>query len=65
VSATTWLELRYNSANWIAMNLSQTPPTTTAPYSLELWCSHNTAGTLVTTRLDGWDVPTTRSPRAR
>jgi hypothetical protein len=57
VSATTWLELRYNSANWIAMNLSQDPPTTSAPYSLELWCSHNTAGTLVSTRLDGWDVP--------
>jgi hypothetical protein len=56
VSSTTWLELRYGSANHTAMNAAH--PSPSAPYSLELWSSHNTAGTLGATKLDAWDVPT-------
>jgi len=53
VSSTTWLEVRYNSANSVQM----TPFGASPPFSLELWCSHTAAGASGTTRLAAWDVP--------
>lgn len=55
VSATTWIEARFNSANQAVMNAAHGSPA--APFSLELWCSHNAAGSAAVTRLGGWDVP--------
>jgi hypothetical protein len=57
VSSSAWIELRYNSANKAQMNAAHASPA--APYSLELWCSHDTSGSPAVTRLAGWDVPTT------
>jgi hypothetical protein len=56
VSLSTWIEARFNSANSVAMNAAN--PTPAAPFSLELWSSHTTAGSSGETRLGGWDVPT-------
>jgi hypothetical protein len=55
VSSTSWIELRYTSAHHETMAAYDASPD--PPYSLELWCSHNTAGTNTTTRLMAWDVP--------
>jgi hypothetical protein len=68
VSSTTWLELRWNGIRKDHIQQSTVDPwgnavdagvITGAPYSLELWCSHNTSGTLATTRLNGVDLTTT------
>jgi hypothetical protein len=53
VSSTTWLELRWNVLNHqraVVGGLGSG-----APYAFELWASHNTSGTLTTTRLATWD----------
>lgn len=54
VSSTTWLELRWNVLSH-AYALKKDPSVVNAPYAFELWCSHNTSGTLTTTRLAQWD----------
>jgi hypothetical protein len=55
VSATTWLELRWNSVShaWFVANGYGANPQAAWPF--ELWCSHNTSGTLATTRLASWE----------
>jgi hypothetical protein len=50
VSSTTWLELRWSSMSVAASGGGPNPL-----YAFELWCSHNTSGTLATTRLSQWD----------
>lgn len=52
VSSTTWLELRWNSLTNAA---AVAAGTSNQPHAFELWCSHNTSGTLTTTKLAGWD----------
>lgn len=54
VSSTAWLELRWNAISH-AMALQQEPAAVSPPYAFELWCSHNTSGTLATTRLATWE----------
>lgn len=56
VSASVWIEARYNSANLALMN-ANSGGSPTPPQSLELWCSHTAAGASGTTRLGAWDVP--------
>jgi hypothetical protein len=50
VSSSTWIEMR-----WTALSKAASGNESNAPYAFELWCSHNAAGTLSTTRLAGWD----------
>lgn len=52
VSSTTWLELRWNAT---AKAFWDNSVGVTSPYTFELWCSHNSSGTLTTTRLAFWD----------
>jgi len=60
VSSTVWLELRWNAlSNGRANVMSASPPPTPEPWAFELWCSHNTSGTLSTTRLATWDYLST------
>jgi hypothetical protein len=54
INSTTWLELRWNSLPYYRALVSN-PSVTNAPHAFELWCSHNTSGTLATTRLEYWD----------
>lgn len=54
VSATAWLELRWNAVSH-ARALIQNSVAASPPYAFELWCSHNASGTLATTRLTTWD----------
>lgn len=49
VNSTTWLELRWNSVSHATHGVSG------GPFAFELWCSHNTSGTLAMTKLASWD----------
>lgn len=60
VSSTTWLELRWNSVSNVAAQ-----PSSSTTKAFELWCSHNTAGTLATTRLAAWDYASYDSSNGR
>jgi hypothetical protein len=51
---TTWLELRWYALNH-AKALAVNPSAISPPFAFELWCSHNTSGTLATTKLASWD----------
>jgi hypothetical protein len=55
VSASTWIEARFNSANKATMSGYHASPA--PPNSLELWSSHNTSGGAGATKLAGWDIP--------
>jgi hypothetical protein len=50
VNSTTWLELRWNVGAHVSTQFPNSVRSTQA-YTFELWCSHNTSGTLTTTRL--------------
>jgi hypothetical protein len=54
ISSTTWLELRWNSVSHVGGGNAGINPAN-APYAFELWCSHDSSGTLTTTRLATWD----------
>lgn len=58
VSSTVWLEMRWNSASKAAARTVFSEDTN-APNGFELWCSHNTSGTLGTTKLEGWEYTST------
>jgi hypothetical protein len=60
VSSTTWLELRWSAlSNGRAHLLSGGSAFGLEPYAFELWCSHNTSGTLASTRLATWGYTST------
>lgn len=54
VSASTWIEARWTSSNHTAILAST--GSATAPYSIELWCSHNASGVATPTALGQWDI---------
>jgi len=55
VSSTKWLELRWNSMSFAYAQSLYPSGEPNAPHAFELWSSHNTSGTLATTKLASWD----------
>jgi hypothetical protein len=53
INATTWLELRWKALDTAAA-LRNNPLAISPPKAFELWCSHNTSGSLTTTKLASW-----------